>query len=958
VTGTSLVVSPTTTTTYTLTAQNSAGTVTAQCTVTVVAPPAIASFSASPATINVGQSATLSWSTSGTDCSLTISPGVGAVTGASSCTVSPTTTTTYTLTAINNGGSQSSQVTIYVILPPSNVTLTATPAVISGGQATTLTWSVDGSGYSLSLAPGIGSVTGTSLVVNPAGTTTYTLTATNGSGSATASALVTVNLPPVLGVMPTLVWTVDKQDSFTLPAATDPNGLTINYQVAGLPRGLSFNGGTRAVSGMIGAVGNYSFQYTATNSLGLAVSTMVNMCVGARPQSQLGVATTIQYTYQNDGLLATITYPSTNVATYGYDALSRVNSVQVNGVNVVSTIQYDDWSRMSFMGFPSGAADQWTYDPSGKLKQWTLGTNGAMPQTWCYDYDAADRLILAGEWTDLRYDANNRLKVANAPTLNISASYDYDAFSNNISNSGRVPNPFQFVTAPNNLLGLKNQLPGAAYLGYSYANYSPYDYGEMTSIAPEISSGESRGFLWNSFGMLTQVPMTAAGYPDSVETYSYEASGYRVTRVDSVDPTLNRVYAYSGAGSLMSEFAALGSMTWNRDVIYVGGRAVAEIDATYKLHELHSDHLGSPRVITSFSDPSGQIEGSQVFDPYGVRISYSGYVPLTGFTGHIQSEPNGLIYMRGRYYYPAWHCFLNSDQGADSKQWSRYAYAGGNPLMNSDPSGMSWLSDAIGDVRHGIHGLGHAMGANLGWHDNRDSFAMGAAMAASMFVPWGVAEIPVIAGAAADGIFIGGVLGAAGGAVSGLITGGLDGFLQGGVMGGIGAVAVYEACQGLSAMSNFALEGQGYQQINGQWMNPGEYYDYKMGLLRQKVLWYEASNKIQIDLPSKNPNAWEAFKEGFGNASIGGYKNPVLDGAVATGSGITGGSVGTASAVLSRAAAIAGANSLAAQNAAVLGGSAGPLGFVLGLSVPIGQTISGISNIYYTKFYGTIPFLD
>ena len=75
-------------------------------------------------------------------------------------------------------------------------------------------------------------------------------------------------------------------------------------------------------------------------------------------------------------------------------------------------------------------------------------------------------------------------------------------------------------------------------------------------------------------------------------------------------------------------------------------------------------------------------------------------MPLTGYTGHVQTEPDGLIYMRGRFYSPAWHVFLNSDQGADPNQANQDAYAGGNPMVNVDPLGMSWLGDAWNDLRH------------------------------------------------------------------------------------------------------------------------------------------------------------------------------------------------------------------------------------------------------------------
>lgn len=125
---------------------------------------------------------------------------------------------------------------------------------------------------------------------------------------------------------------------------------------------------------------------------------------------------------------------------------------------------------------------------------------------------------------------------------------------------------------------------------------------------------------------------------------------------------------------------------WKRDVIYLGGEAIAEIDDA-GIHELHNDHLGSPTIITSGS--SGMIEGRQVFGPYGERVKAEGYTPLTGYTGHVQQDATGLIYMRGRYYSPVWHRFVNSDQGVDPNSWNQMAYVGGSPFHATDPSGLT-----------------------------------------------------------------------------------------------------------------------------------------------------------------------------------------------------------------------------------------------------------------------------
>jgi len=78
--------------------------------------------------------------------------------------------------------------------PPVINSFTANPAVIEPGAASTLSWNVTGA-TSLSIAPGVGTVTGTSIQVNPTATTKYTLTATNSGGNASAEVWVTVQEP-------------------------------------------------------------------------------------------------------------------------------------------------------------------------------------------------------------------------------------------------------------------------------------------------------------------------------------------------------------------------------------------------------------------------------------------------------------------------------------------------------------------------------------------------------------------------------------------------------------------------------------------------------------------------------------------------------------------------------------------------------------------------------------------
>jgi RHS repeat-associated protein len=147
----------------------------------------------------------------------------------------------------------------------------------------------------------------------------------------------------------------------------------------------------------------------------------------------------------------------------------------------------------------------------------------------------------------------------------------------------------------------------------------------------------------------------------------------------------------SRSSSLLSEYTDAG---WKRDVIYLGSEAIAEIDAA-GTHELHNDHLGTPRIVTKGNGTTAAtIEGRQAYGPYGEMVQSQGYVPLAGYTGHIQTDATGLIYMRGRFYTPGWHRFVNSDQGVDPASWNQHAYAGGRPFHLKDPSGLAGTPEA------------------------------------------------------------------------------------------------------------------------------------------------------------------------------------------------------------------------------------------------------------------------
>ena len=192
----SLEVSPTETTTYTITATGLGGTTTKKVTVTVNLPPTV-SMRAYPETILDGQSSTLTWSSTNAD-SCVIDPGVGSVDLSGSITVSPTETTIYTATVTGFAGTSTDSVTVNVYDPsaPTAVNISAAPTSIGKGGSSTLCWT-SSNAISAYIDNGLGvvSVNG-STTVSPDHTTTYTITASGPTGSASAQAVVMVTGNP------------------------------------------------------------------------------------------------------------------------------------------------------------------------------------------------------------------------------------------------------------------------------------------------------------------------------------------------------------------------------------------------------------------------------------------------------------------------------------------------------------------------------------------------------------------------------------------------------------------------------------------------------------------------------------------------------------------------------------------------------------------------------------------
>ncbi len=417
--------------------------------------------------------------------------------------------------------------------------------------------------------------------------------------------------------------------------------------------------------------------------------------------------------YDARGLVKAVREPSTQTTTNLYDAKGRLT----NSLDAVASraIRYDANNNVTNI-VENGKTNTWTFDAydrvssyrdaDGNLIQYRFDANGNLTnliypgnRIVSYAYDSLNRVTNVTDWanrqTTFEYDLANRVRTVTRPN-NTVRTIDYDA-------AGQTTNIWEQTAGGTPIARFKFNWNNAARIGWEFTAPLPHAY---TPPARTMTfDDDNRLATFNGLnvtndldGNLTYGPLTNSSF----FTCTYDARN-RLLDVDGLtygyDPAGNRVAITNGANVtrlVVNPNAALSQVLMRvRGGVtnyYIYGLGlqyeITETATSTNTLTYHYDFRGSTVALT---DQNGNVTDRIEYSPYGTTTYRSGTndTPFL-YNGRygVQTDANGLLYMRARYYNPHLCRFINADPSGFGGGLNHYAYADGNPVSLLDPFGL------------------------------------------------------------------------------------------------------------------------------------------------------------------------------------------------------------------------------------------------------------------------------
>ncbi|WP_182875007.1 RHS repeat-associated core domain-containing protein [Microbispora sp. H10670] len=477
-------------------------------------------------------------------------------------------------------------------------------------------------------------------------------------------------------------WTYDTLVKGQVASSTRwSGGNAYTTAVTGYDVGYRASGTKITVPASEGALAG-TYQFATTYKANGSVATTTMPAAGGLPQETLGVE------YTDTGQPLSLGGTTTYVTQAQYTRLGEpaVLTFQAGGPLAQLGYYYEESTRRLERTLavretsPSTIADQRiTWDPSGNITKVADTPAGGASDTQCFTYDYQRRLTEA--WTPSSGDC--------APTPSAAGlggpapywqSFRYDVVGNRTSS-------VDHAVGGDTTTSLTYPAPGSARPHAAQSVTTTTSAGSKTVSLTYDASGNTTArptatdiqkLTWDAEGRLADG--TDSG---GTTSYVYDVDGARLVRHDATGATLYL------PGMELRLTTATGTLSGTRYYSF-GGSTIAQRTGG-GITWLMPDRQGTALVAVEAGTQAVTQRRQKPFgEPRGASVSWPNEHGYVGGT----DEPTGLTHLGAREYDPVIGRFVSPDPVFDSanpQQMASYAYAGNNPVAQSDPSGLWFL---------------------------------------------------------------------------------------------------------------------------------------------------------------------------------------------------------------------------------------------------------------------------
>lgn len=439
------------------------------------------------------------------------------------------------------------------------------------------------------------------------------------------------------------------------------------------------------------------------------------------------------YTYDVRDRLAQIDYPGGSGLAYTYDAHGNRTALEahVGATRWTTSYAYDAANRLSTVTDAAGRVYVHGYDANGNRQslEYPNGTSTS------YTYDLRNRLVglstsgPAGTLQSHAYTlgaAGNRLAVSEADGTQRSFGYDalYRLTSENVMRGATLvfDNAFAYDPVGNRLTQTRTRPDGVSGRAYGYdardrlvsEDGVPSTYDVDGNL---VARGTEAAYTWDFENHLTRV----VRQDGLIVEHAYDPDGRRIqTRVTpSGGATEVRHFLIDPTGDVpqvVAESDDAGVVV----AAYVRGDDLLAVVRPDGTRFFHADGLGSTRLLT---DELGAVTDTYTYEAFGQLASHAGSDPNAYLFAGQPLDPNsGFYYNHARWFDPRVGGFTSADpfegRSFDPPSLHKYLYGHGDPVDNTDPTGLYTLGSVlvtsaiigslsgalIGGIRGGVYG--------------------------------------------------------------------------------------------------------------------------------------------------------------------------------------------------------------------------------------------------------------